>query len=1009
MARKVLLETGYTFTPGGSGVGSITIPRIVPRERLILITNVTKNQVIYNFSDPNLKATSYSTSSTAGTNTTTVVLNYNTSSMSATDKLQITIDEYEEKFSPVEILQDPVNKFRTSQPQALIDTDFEYGTQVTKWENLGMVNNRPFAFPSPVGIATISAITMAANQKGVVVDLVAGSSRPGIGTAIYVQDTILNIANGNFLVETTPSATRFTYTAKAQNNTGITNILDSNKTGIYSGSTYTNASIPLSVFTVSSGIAVTVTTQGPHGLSIGNEVAITGTTQTAVNGTFIVSSVSSPTVFTIYTLTPPGGTPTGGSLFVLPGAQFLHRPFDGGILFSSNGASNFEQAIRQTRRYFRYQSGKGIQVSSGTVLKPNIQLDAITASDVSAGSTITVQTKDLHNIQFTTPGTQVTITGANESGYNGTFDVSGVSGYNKVSFASTVGLTTTKASGNYNMSIANWYGATNRLGVFDQQNGLFFEYDGQNLYAVRRSSTYQLSGKVTLTNNSNTVTQTNASFPTAFSKQINVGDYIVLRGQSYCVIDITSDTQLKISPSYRGASTTFAIATKTVDTRIPQSSWNLDKCDGTGPSGYNLDLTKMQMFYVDYSWYGAGFVRWGVRGATGDVIYVHKLINNNVNVEAYMRSGNLPARYESSTIPPATYLTSSIGSSDTTISVGSTSGFPTRGTLLIHGDSTGYEYVNYTGIAGSSFTGLVRAQPGATPTVSIAQTSNVATATTTNIQIGQRVISSALPEGTFVSSIGSGTITLSQSATSTLSGVAVTFAPMGVTSGQSFTTSTTSPIAVELAFPTFAPSISHWGTSVIMDGRYDDDKSLVFTYGQQTATNLTAGQTKALLSIRVAPSVDSSIAAGFGQRELINRMQLILRNVGISIRGGTGNVLLRAILNGTPSTTTTWTNAIGNVSGQQNSSLAQIADYAGGSATITGGEVTAGLFSSGTSTLDLSSVRDLGNSILGGGGSTSNTGIYPDGPDTLTITATNIGSGGAIDVTSRISWSEAQA
>jgi hypothetical protein len=547
------------------------------------------------------------------------------------------------------------------------------------------------------------------------------------------------------------------------------------------------------------------------------------------------------------------------------------------------------------------------------------------------------------------------------------------------------------------------------LGVFDQQNGLFFEYDGQNLYAVRRSSTYQLSGKVTLTNNSNTVTQTNASFPTAFSKQINVGDYIVLRGQSYCVIDITSDTQLKISPSYRGASTTFAIATKTVDTRIPQSSWNLDKCDGTGPSGYNLDLTKMQMFYVDYSWYGAGFVRWGVRGATGDVIYVHKLINNNVNVEAYMRSGNLPARYESSTIPPATYLTSSIGSSDTTISVGSTSGFPTRGTLLIHGDSTGYEYVNYTGIAGSSFTGLVRAQPGATPTVSIAQTSNVATATTTNIQIGQRVISSALPEGTFVSSIGSGTITLSQSATSTLSGVAVTFAPMGVTSGQSFTTSTTSPIAVELAFPTFAPSISHWGTSVIMDGRYDDDKSLVFTYGQQTATNLTAGQTKALLSIRVAPSVDSSIAAGFGQRELINRMQLILRNVGISIRGGTGNVLLRAILNGTPSTTTTWTNAIGNVSGQQNSSLAQIADYAGGSATITGGEVTAGLFSSGTSTLDLSSVRDLGNSILGGGGSTSNTGIYPDGPDTLTITATNIGSGGAIDVTSRISWSEAQA
>ena len=34
--------------------------------------------------------------------------------------------------------------------------------------------------------------------------------------------------------------------------------------------------------------------------------------------------------------------------------------------------------------------------------------------------------------------------------------------------------------------------------------------------------------------------------------------------------------------------------------------------DGTGPSGYNLDLSKMQMYYIDYSWYGAGFVRWGL-------------------------------------------------------------------------------------------------------------------------------------------------------------------------------------------------------------------------------------------------------------------------------------------------------------------------------------------------------------------------------------------------------------
>ena len=36
----------------------------------------------------------------------------------------------------------------------------------------------------------------------------------------------------------------------------------------------------------------------------------------------------------------------------------------------------------------------------------------------------------------------------------------------------------------------------NRVGMFDDQNGIFFEFDGQQLYAVRRSSTYQLSGFV---------------------------------------------------------------------------------------------------------------------------------------------------------------------------------------------------------------------------------------------------------------------------------------------------------------------------------------------------------------------------------------------------------------------------------------------------------------------------------------------------------------------------------
>lgn len=1006
MARKAILETGYTFTPS---TNTIVIPRVVPRERLILITNVTTNTVIYNFSDSNLRATSYTSSTTGGNNTTTVVLNYNTASMSSTDKLQIIIDEYDEKFTPSEAFQDPVNKFRTSSPQALIDTDFEYGTQITKWENLAMINNRPFAYSSAVGIGTINYITIPNSSRTVTVGLQNAS--PGVGTAISVQDTYLNLANGNFLVETVSGVgnTIFTYTARATNTTTVTNIFDSGKTGIFSGTTYANAAIGgTPTFAWTSGTAIPVTTTVPHGLAIGNEISVVGSSQANANGSFVVATINSATQFTYYSNAAPASNPTGGQIFVRPQGQFLHRPFDGGVIFTTNANGNFEQAIRQTRRYFRYQSGKGIQISSGTCLKPNLQIDSLTASGVSIGSTITVQTKEQHNIQAAIPGTTITISGADQSGYNGTYTVSSVTSFNAFQVTAAAGLTTTTASGNYTCSVASWFGCTNRLGSFDSQNGLFFEFDGQTLSAVRRSSTYQIAGRVSATNGSNTITQTDATFPTSFSRQLDIGNFIVLRGQSYRVVDIASDTSMTISPSYRGATANYVIISKTIDTKYPQSTWNIDKCDGTGPSGYNLDLSRMQMFYIDYSWYGAGFIRWGVRGADGNVIYCHKVINNNVNTEAYMRSGNLPARYESESIPPTTKITQNVGASDTFVGIASTAGFPSSGTILIRNASV-YEYCNYAGIGTTAITGLTRGRSGNTSlALTIASGSNVATATTTNLQIGQRVIG-GFPEGTYISSIGSGSITLSKAATT--ANPTVVAAPMGATSGQAFTYSVTDPVAVELAFPTYGPSISHWGTSVIMDGRFDDDKSLVFTYGQSTATTVAASTTRALFSIRVAPSVDNGIAAAFGTRELINRMQLTLRALDISAipASGNANLLVQAFLNATPSSATTWTNAVGNVAGRANSSLAQIADYSGGSTTVTGGEVTAGFFvGSGAQSIDLSQVRDLGNSILGGGSTTANSQIYPDGPDTLTIVVTNLAAQ-SCNVFGRLSWTEAQA
>ena len=994
------------------------------------------------------------------------------------------LSNFDQAFAPKEEFTDPVGKFRVSTPQALIDTDFELGPQLTKWENLAMTNNRPFAFNSSIPIKNFNSLTMPVDSRIVtvtlntitasvtavtpstpsvgyvtyttgttehgftigqyvsisglapiaynglfqIVEIASGTTfavknttttsvsdgagtavsnyAPPNGTVVIITDTLLKNADGAFMIETGGGTNQFTYYAKSANKTGITQIYDYNKTSIFVASPYTGSQIGAAPTMSYSGKLVTVTTTVPHGLALGNEVAISGTTAStnAPNGAWIVSTVVSPTSFKVYVDDAPTGTlvSTSAKVYVRPQATFGHRPHDGGVIFSANGNSNNQQAIRQTRRYFRYQSGKGIQYSSGSLLKPSYQLDELSSS----GDVITIQTKESHNLL---PGAQINIINAEPQAYNGSYTVDTVISHNRFQVTATEPLPA-KASGRYYITVSNWIGAVVRIGLFDEQNGIFFEYDGDQLWAVLRNSTFQLSGRVSVTTGSNTVSQTSADFPTNFSNQIDPGDYIVLRGQSYKVLSIESDTSLTISPSYRGISSASVIISKTHEKRYPQSAWNLDKMDGTGYSGYSLDLNRMQMFYIDYSWYGAGAIRWGMRGANGEITYVHKTENNNVNLESYMRSGNLPGRYETNTIPIYTKISQTFDDNDTTLYVDSTEGFHDHGTITIRNGSS-IETVNYSSKTATTFAGITRAKTGNTSVdLTITSGSNLGTVANvgdlTNVQIGQRVISDAFAEGTYVTAISGSQITFSRAATATNPTGAI-FAPMSSTA-QSFSYSASAPVIVEQAYPDFSPTVSHWGTSVIMDGQFNDDKSLVFTYGQKASIACAAGDTRALFSIRVGPSVDNGIVTEFGGRELVNRMQLILRSLGVTTKTTGARFLVRAILNGTPTTTKTWTDAIGNVGGQANSSLAQIADYSSLDIPIFGGEVVAGYFIDGTGSLDLGLVRDLGNSIMGGGSAAVSSEIYPDGPDVLTIVVTNLGTASA-DILGRISWTEAQA
>lgn len=82
-----------------------------------------------------------------------------------------------------------------------------------------------------------------------------------------------------------------------------------------------------------------------------------------------------------------------------------------------------------------------------------------------------------------------------------------------------------------------------------------------------------------------------------------------------------------------------------VDNKVSQSSWNIDKMDGTGVSGITVDWTKLQIFCVDFEWLGVGRVRIGLIIA-GVIFYVHEFLNANILDKVYMSTPNLPLRYQ---------------------------------------------------------------------------------------------------------------------------------------------------------------------------------------------------------------------------------------------------------------------------------------------------------------------------------------------------------------------------
>jgi hypothetical protein len=722
---------------------------------------------------------------------------------------------------------------------------------------------------------------------------VLGTSLGGSTTTNDATLAITEVNELNQIVTVTILGTSITGTAVAF----YSAITISELTSANIPSTTTISAAPIAV------IQISFTTN--HGLvpgaTISVDISSAGTNHLLAKGPYYVEQV--PTLTTLrYTVRAAGTIDTGttitGTVYTRSDSFFVHRPYDGGVMLGTGGPQHGAHAIRMSKKYIRYQSGKGINYCTGALFAPSFNIQSITATGVTIGSYITVTLDDVdHGCQV---GGVIRISNVDTIGYNGTYTVADIVSERvfRVQATTVLMATTAVITTSAIMSVLKWHGATVRAGTFDDQNGIFFQYNGQEFAVGRRTATLQLAGVANITRDTNLVTGTN----TRFRDQIKAGDRIVIKGMTHLVSNIISQTQMTINPDYRGA--IHAVQTKLClvqDVIVPQKYFNIDKLDGTGPSGFNIDLTKMQMIGMQWSWYAVGFIDFMLRGSDGNFVFFHRIRNSNVNTEAYMRTGNQAVRYEVINESASNKLASSITALQTTIPLVDASMFPNEaGTIYIDN-----ELIEFSGKSGNSLTGCTRSAP--------------------------QIVFTGGAQRTFIA---------------------------GSAATHEYNT------GVNLVSNTISPIISHWGSAMLTDGNFDTDRGYLFNYAS-TGISVSTTKVTAFL-IRLAPSVSNAIVGDLGERELLNRAQLLLQTIEVTSDTGTGGIVVEGVLNPqnypTDPANITWGGLSGLSQGGQ-PSFAQIAP--GGSANWASGSTqttaTATTTAQLTSTLTLVPWANYGN------------------------------------------------
>jgi hypothetical protein len=164
---------------------------------------------------------------------------------------------------------DPVTKLRVSNPENLIDTDFEYGLQPTKWETLELINNIPsfFSKSGDTTIPNIESITTIQGSREITVSTALDHGL-SVGIPISVSGTKSLTADGAYIINSVPTSRTFTYLARE--NQFVAESIQDLYTAIITGEFFQGSQVRISdsdgLVTDSEPIStLTVRTESPHG------------------------------------------------------------------------------------------------------------------------------------------------------------------------------------------------------------------------------------------------------------------------------------------------------------------------------------------------------------------------------------------------------------------------------------------------------------------------------------------------------------------------------------------------------------------------------------------------------------------------------------------------------------------------------------------------------------------------------------------------------------------------